>query len=165
MGQHIPPCRNSARPLRRLHIPLPLNTYACPSPDFLTKPTHMPPGALKSLGVVPRTPSLSPSPELDTRDPDTMTRDELIAALARTQVRFPLHKVWFECHLDRQRRSTHRGMSALRGNGRRRVRRLLGLTTMSRCGRARGRRRGGSLWCLMSRRWGMDEWGCVGVWV
>ncbi|UPX16788.1 uncharacterized protein EKO05_0007174 [Ascochyta rabiei] len=48
-------------------------------------------GALQSLGVIPRPPSpsrsptLSPKLELDTRDPDTMTREELIAALTKTK--------------------------------------------------------------------------------
>ena len=52
-------------------------------------------GALKSLGVVPRTPSPFRSPtlapesedEFDARNPDTMTREDLIAALARTKTR------------------------------------------------------------------------------
>ncbi|KAJ4339710.1 hypothetical protein N0V95_007704 [Ascochyta clinopodiicola] len=44
--------------------------------------------ALRSLGVIPRTPSptLSPAPRPDARDPATMTREELIAALT-TEVR------------------------------------------------------------------------------
>ena len=50
---------------------------------------------MKSLGIITRTPSPSRSPtleresedELDTCDPDTMTREELIAALAKTKTR------------------------------------------------------------------------------